>query len=287
MTPNASKSLDEKTFDYKMFKKELVEECRKRGTTMDKVSVEVLIRSHAYLSNAISTKKLPLNIALAMVKWMGVDIKRYEIKKKPVEKKPKEKPVAEVTENAALEEKTEQPDEKGWACQIRVDEEFGTAMMKITKDGKEIALGRSYLFGKDETGIIQSISYAAHMCYKISQQSKIADESVKVNDLEVVPECVNEPDAEEDDPPQMQGRLIFKDWIKKYENDNSKAGKLARYVKSQYKFFPATGKKKLRMYIRLNNGDTHLSTFDAMWDMYVKWFDTEYAANNRNLANSA
>jgi hypothetical protein len=92
-------------------------------------------------------------------------------------------------------------------------------------------------------------------------------------------------DAAADDEMEeaIVGRMVFRDWIAKYSSDNSRAGKLARYVKSHYQDIPATGKKKIRSYIRLNKGEDHLQTFDSMWGMYVSWYNAQYDAGNVRL----
>lgn len=261
------KLLDAKKFDYDSFKSDLSVVLMKKGTTMSKVSTDVCLRSTTYLSNMIRTKRLPANVAIAVAQWAEMDLKKYEIKrvveKKLVIEQPKE-----------VKEPNKVP-ESGWACIVKVDEEFGMAMMKIFKDGKEIALGRSYTYGSDDVGVVQGISYAAHMCYKIVQQSKMAQESIKTV---VEPEIEEEPEEELEPPSITNGRVIFKDWIKKYEKDNTKAGMLAKFIKSNYQSIPATGKKRIRMYIRLNKGEVHLATFDSMWTMYLKWYDAQYSS---------
>ena len=282
----AVKTLNEKNFDFDKFREDLTKACKEHGTSMTRLSTDVLFRSESYLSGALYAKSIPWKVAEAVVKWMGHEIKDYEIKKTPAKKtapKVEESKPVEVKEEAA---------EKGWTCLLKVDEEFGMAMMKIFKDGKEMALGRSYTYGHDELGIIQGISYAAHMCYKQFQQERMAQESIKEERVPFpeMPEPVEENGAGDEENTAVDqeqlgpGRVIFKDWVKKYENDNSKAGKVARYFRSNYIKIPATGKKKIRMYLRLNGGEPHLQTFDNLWGMYTKWYDAQYMSNNLKMS---
>ena len=267
--------MDEKKFDYAKFESDLKKVMKEKQVGMTRLSVDVCLRSPSYLGKAIKDKKLPANVVFAVAKWADMDLKGYEIKKPVVKKEPKvEKPAVEEVKTVEANNDSN----AGWSCIVKVDEDFGMAMMKIFKDGKEIALGRSYTYGHDDAGIVQGISYAAHMCYKIVQQTKMANESIRVED---VPES-NEAGIIEDDEMigSGVGRVVFKDWIKKYEKDNSKAGKLARFIGSHYQNMPSTGKKKIRSYIRLNKGESHLTTFDSMWQMYYKWYNLQYDAGN-------
>ena len=280
----AVKTLNEKSFDFDKFREDMTQSCKERGMSMTRLSTDVVFRSESYLSGVLYTKSIPWKVAEAVVKWMGRDMKDYEIKKAPAKKAT---PKAE--ESKPVEVKEEASEKEGWTCLLKVDEEFGMAMMKIFKDGKEVALGRSYTYGHDDLGIVQGISYAAHMCYKAFQQEHMARESIMAEQppVEPVPEpqavepVVEEP--EEDETPVGPGRVVFKDWIRKYEKDNSKAGKLARFVKSNYQKIPATGKKKIRMYLRLNGGEPHLQVFDGLWSMYTKWYELQYETSNLRM----
>ena len=266
----AIKVMDEKKFDYEKFEEDLRRISKEKKKNMLKISEEICLRSANYLCNVLKTKRLPTNIAVAVASWAEMDMKNYEIKKpvvKKEEKKSEEAPPVEASAPQIVQD-------SGWSCVIKVDEEFGMAMMKIFKDGKEIALGRSYTYGHDDVGIVQGISYAAHMCYKLVEQAKIATESANPDS------AADESEDDDELTGSGVGRVVFKDWIKKYESDNSKAGKLARFIASHYQSIPSTGKKKIRAYIRLNKGETHLTTFDSMWQMYYKWYNLQYDAGN-------
>ena len=270
------KTLDAKKFDYEKFDSDIRRINKEKKMTMVRLSEEVALRSGSYLQKALSEKAMPANVAIAVAKWAELDLKDYEIK--PV-KRVKEKPVvSEQTIEQAVEQKVS---EKGWSCVVKVDEEFGMAMMKVFKDGKEIALGRSYTYGHDDTGIVQGISYAAHMCYKQVQQAKMAQESIRT--IPEKEEISQDEDGDDDEEVEVVGRVVFRDWIQKYGNDNSKAGRLARFIQSHYDKVPATGKKKIRSYLRLNKGEAHLTTFDSLWSMYQKWYETEFDNGNIKL----
>lgn len=253
------KSLNPKEFDYDRMYKDLKDWCSKNGKTLAWVSENVLFHSKNYITAVFSSREIAPQVALAIAKLIGTEMKDYKIVRKP-EPKPQDAPKKE-----ACEEK------RGWSCTVRVDEEIGVAMLKIYKDGKEIATGRSYTYGGSTEGIVQGISYAAHMCYKMIQQDNIANSIAEEEDAA--------PDAE--DQPNPSARVVFKDWIKKYENDNTKAGTLARYVRSHYAQLPSTGKKRIRGYLRLNGGTAHLITFDSMWSQYFKWCDVQAVEGKR------
>lgn len=257
------KILDERKFDYEKFNSDLKAWCKANKKSFAYVSQNVLFRSEQYLSVVFSRKALPANIALALAKLMQVDMKDYKVTKE----EKKEVPAAKVEKIAAAEDST------GWSCYLKVDEEIGVAMLKIFKDGHEIATGRSYTYGGDDQGIVQGISYAAHMCYKMVEQNKLAHAVMEEEGVGT--------EADQEENPSV--RVLFKDWIKKYEEANSKAGTLARYVSSHYADLPATGKKKIRSYLRLNNGTAHLITFDTLWDQYFKWCESNAVENNKRL----
>ena len=259
----ATKILNEKVFDYERFGADVRDWCKNHAKTLSSVSVDVLFRNETYLSGALNKKALPPNVAVAIAKMIGVELKDYKVKKE----KKEANPAAEVKKTVVEE------DAKGWSCFLKVDEDIGVAMVKIFKDGQEIAVGRSYTYGGDNQGILQGISYAAHMCYKMVQQGNMAHAIMQEEGV----------GTEEDEDANPSARVIFKDWIKKYECENSKAGTLARYVKSHYVKIPATGKKKIRSFLRLNNGDAHLLTFDTLWDQYFKWCEANAVENNSRL----
>lgn len=55
-----------------------------------------------------------------------------------------------------------------WSATIEV---VGDRMkMTVSHNGEELVYGKSYVQDTDDLGMMQAISYAAHMCYKMVQQ---------------------------------------------------------------------------------------------------------------------
>lgn len=245
---------------------------------MQNLSTDVFFRSEGYVSNGLSKKNLPLNVLMKLVDIIGGEMKRYEIIPKP-EPVPEPEPAPTVMEEPAQDVT---PDGKsGWGMDVMVNIEFRSVAVRLTNDGKEVTIGRSYLYGKDPVGIAQSISYAAHMCYKLLQQRKIAELGYqKIAQDEEIEAEMAKAEAEEPEPTvdELAGRrLLFKDWVKKYESANSAYGKFARYVNSHYPHFPSTSEKKMRYYLRLNGGETHIQNFDVLFAMYRNQDRQQYA----------
>lgn len=46
--------------------------------------------------------------------------------------------------------------------------------LTIRHEGQDILSAWSYIKGPDEADLVQAISYAAHMCYKLAEQNKLA-----------------------------------------------------------------------------------------------------------------
>lgn len=55
-----------------------------------------------------------------------------------------------------------------WSAEITVDGD--RLKMTVRKGGEELVYGKSYVQDTDDLGMMQAISYAAHMCYKMVQQ---------------------------------------------------------------------------------------------------------------------
>ena len=265
-------------FDYAMLHEDVRRWCKYHTTAMQNLSTDVFFRSEGYVSNGLSKKNLPLNVLMKLVDIIGGEMKRYEIIPKP-EPVPEPEPAPTVMEEPAQDVT---PDGKsGWGMDVMVNIEFRSVAVRLTNDGKEVTIGRSYLYGKDPVGIAQSISYAAHMCYKLLQQRKIADLGYqKIAQDEEIEAEMAKAEAEEPEPTvdELAGRrLLFKDWVKKYESANSAYGKFARYVNSHYPHFPSTSEKKMRYYLRLNGGETHIQNFDVLFAMYRNQDRQQYA----------
>ena len=55
-----------------------------------------------------------------------------------------------------------------WSAEITVDGD--RLKMTVSHNGEELVYGKSYVQDTDDLGMMQAISYAAHMCYKMVQQ---------------------------------------------------------------------------------------------------------------------
>lgn len=55
-----------------------------------------------------------------------------------------------------------------WSAEITVDGD--RLKMTVRHNGEELVYGKSYVQDTDDLGMMQAISYAAHMCYKMVQQ---------------------------------------------------------------------------------------------------------------------
>lgn len=227
-------------FDYPAFRRDLMNRCKAEKTTLGDLSVNILFRSRSYLSNSLSTGSLTLPMITRLAQWLGEDLIKYSIKPK------KPEPEVVLPDNPMVS--------SGWSCEVKVEKDFGVALMRVIKDGNTVVTGRSFLYGLDDVGIIQSISYAAHMCYKLVQQDVIEE--------------IKEGKAPE--------RIIYKDWVKKYEEANSVFGCLARYIQAHYKNFPSTGKKDMHVYLLQHEGGAHINAFKVSFDQYMDWYKSNY-----------
>lgn len=234
----AIQTVSKEKFDYPAFRRDLMAKCKKEGTTLESLSINTLFRSRNYLSNNLNSGSLTLQMITCLAQWLGEDLIKYSIQPKKPEPKKEPQPEQNPVKGS------------GWSCEIKIDQDFDVALMRITKDGKPVVTGRSILYGYDDTGVIQSISYAAHMCYKIAQQGTL--------------EQIGEGSA--------PARVIYKDWVKKYEDSNSVFGSLARYIQSHYAKFPATGKKDMHVYLLQHDGGAHVNAFKVSFDQYMDWY---------------
>ena len=67
-----------------------------------------------------------------------------------------------------LAERESVPPTPEWSATIEV---VGDRMkMTVSHNGEELVYGKSYVQDTDDLGMMQAISYAAHMCYKMVQQ---------------------------------------------------------------------------------------------------------------------
>lgn len=288
--------LDDKNFNYALLKEDVMKFTKKEGFTMEYISTIKLLRSKSYLSNALNKHLLPVNLLKPVCEIIGTTASKYKIE--PEKPKPKAEPVKEqlvspvvptyITGPAPVYSVQElyagHPELKpvmsnGWECQIRVDEDFETVMMKVTKNGEEMAISRCYFFSKDDMGIMQAISYAAHQAYKIFQQKVLAQQEADAALRTEVKAAVEAPKKPAD-------TACFKNWILKYKDDASPVGRLARYCESMYEKVPSHGERKIRMFLQLEkNGYAHVAAFNAIWPLYMKEYRAAEVEATSQLAN--
>lgn len=290
-------SCDPKTFNYALLKSDISKFTKKEGYSMEYISKNKLLRSKGYLSMALTKKALPTALVGPLCEFIGTTASKYKIE--PEKPKPKAEPVkapaspvgptcitrpAPVYRDSVEELYAGHPELKpvmsnDWECQIRVDEDFETVMMKVTKNGEEMAISRCYFFSKDDMGIMQAISYAAHQCYKIFQQKVLAQQEADAalrSEAKVAVEA----------PKKPADTACFKNWILKYKEDTSPVGRLARYCESMYDKVPSHGERKIRMFLQLEkNGYAHVSAFNAIWPLYMKEYRAAEIESSRQLVN--
>lgn len=163
--------LDETTFNYKAFTNDLFTKLKQKKHSLSYASETVCLRSSNYLTNALHGRGLPINIAVALCTYYGLSMKDYEIKPeppKPVYKKPEEVVTSDVVKWA---------DTKGWSNTLSVNMTAGIVSLAFFKDGEKVASGRAKVFGNTDHDIMQAISYAAHMCYKFSEQRELFNQN--------------------------------------------------------------------------------------------------------------
>lgn len=102
---------------------------------------------------------------------------KYEAPKEPVKPEPEPKPEPPKTvapETAPAGPKMHIPAasaETGWQTRIKVQPD--KVCMTVYFNGMEVVQGWSKVKGDRELDLMQAISYAAHMCYKITEQKKL------------------------------------------------------------------------------------------------------------------
>ena len=286
-------SCDPKQFNYALLKNDISKFSKKEGYSMEYISKNKLLRSKGYLSMALGKKSLPTNLVGPLCEFIGTEASKYKIEPKL---EPKEvTPPLTCTPTAIdmspphscntavnLCSDAEIPIEwapVGWECKIRVDEDFETVMMKVSKNGEEMAISRCYFFSKDNMGIMQAISYAAHQCYKTYQQKVLAQQEQDAalrSEVKIVSESAKDPDD----------IRAFKNWILKYKEDTSSVGRLARYCESMHDRIPSHGERKIRMFLQLEReGCAHVAAFNAIWPLYIKEYNAAEREGNRRIVN--
>lgn len=271
----STETLDPMKFNYALFKSDLNAYCKRTGYTQTYISTNMLYRSGAYLYNALSKKMLPPVLMTRLCEIMDTKASKYMIKDEKEEKNeaiPVSGAPAKVIDgndkviSMPIDTDAFVSKDTGWECRIRVDEDFETVMMKILKNGEEMAISRCYFFSKDDVGIIQAISYAAHQCYKAYQQTEFARKEASKYGINS-DGCSRGTDEDliADDT------VSFKNWILKFKGDPSRLGGLARYCETMFSTMPNHGERKLRMFFQMDkDGREHLDAFNAIWPLYLK-----------------
>ena len=159
-----NKMITGEKFDFAAFKKDLLKALDSRGQTLTYASEQVALRAYSYISTCIVKKSIHPKALMAIANYYGLHLSDYEIKPEPP--KPEPKPV-QMELNMAPE--------KGWSNTLNVNIGAMIVSMAIYKDGAKVAQGRAKIFDTTERGIMQAISYAAHMCYKCSEQKELED----------------------------------------------------------------------------------------------------------------
>lgn len=128
------------------------------GKSQSEISLS-LGRSRNCLGNAVYYGEMSATVFELLTLKYGVDPKR--LMKKPEPPKTQPNPVAK-------------PDAIGYATSINVYP--NKVRFAITFNGVEIFHAYSKVKGNKEVDLIQAISYAAHMCYKLAEQDTLDEE---------------------------------------------------------------------------------------------------------------
>ena len=131
---------------------------KETGKSQREISLS-LGRSMSCLANAIYYGEMNSTAFELLTLKYGVDPKR--LMKKPEPPKAQPTPVAK-------------PDAIGYATSINVYP--NKVRFAITFNGVEILHAYSKVKGNKEVDLIQAISYAAHMCYKLVEQDTLDEE---------------------------------------------------------------------------------------------------------------
>jgi len=157
--PTVANMLRADKFNFDAFKIDLKAKMAERGVVPSDVSQELLTRAPYYLSSVFCKKAMPLSCAMALCKEFGLRLPDYEIKPEPPKRVQIEIDV--------------QQHGKGWENTLSVNVGAGIVSLAFFKDGQKVASGRAKIFDNTDHGIMQAISYAAHMCYKFSEQREL------------------------------------------------------------------------------------------------------------------
>ena len=144
-------------FDFAKFRTDL-EIVIPEGETLRTVSTDVLGRNDNYLTQAFWKCAMPGETVTMLCKKYGLRKEAYM--QKPVPPKP-------------VQMELDTAPRKGWESTLSVNIGAGIVSLAFFKDGQKVASGRAKIFDSTEHGVMQAISYAAHMCYKFSEQREL------------------------------------------------------------------------------------------------------------------
>ena len=167
----AIRRLDPATFDYTKFELDLRKRVTRENLSMRDVSTKILFRSETYLAGIFKKKNMPVNVLFALCARFGFKAKDYEINPEPP--KPELKPEAQVPAPAPKPAAPSCILKNGWDSVIRVNEDARTVSIRIFHDGSQVTSAMAKLRGDSDLDVVQSISYAAHMCYKFAEQKDL------------------------------------------------------------------------------------------------------------------
>ena len=151
-------------FSFVKFEADVRKIAAKNDWTLSYISEEFLARSNTYLSSCFCKRVIPLRAAAALCRELGLKLSDYEIKPEPPKQEPKP-----VQKEAVV------VPGHGWGNTLNVNIGAMIVSMAVYKDGVKVAQGRAKIFDTTGRGIMQAISYAAHMCYKEAEQKELED----------------------------------------------------------------------------------------------------------------
>lgn len=131
---------------------------KQEGKSLAQMSYEIG-RSASYLSYCMNAGEIPEGQYRVLCKILNVSPDRFIPDPPPKQEPPKQKMVNQLDVPFSV-------DLKIFPDRVR---------FTILFDGKPLYSTFSYLKGKTETDLMQAISYAAHMVYKMAEQKKLQE----------------------------------------------------------------------------------------------------------------
>lgn len=254
-------------YSYGRFESELNKYLKQNKMTAEDFSVDILVRSPNYLKDSIRKRVLPMNCFVAACKAMGKETSYFKI--------PKEAPAPVVMK--------EPVEVKEWDIRLLVNKEFGFVRTMLMNGAETVAIGNADIDGKHEADVIKAITVAiGRMNAKLipGQQSTKQEVKPEPPKQEAKPEPLKAPED------NTIGRKTFKEWIMRYYDSHSDAGRLARFIDEHYEEFPSWGQVKMQRFLQLTQGGAaHRVTLDAYFDHYRKQQQAEERANSQTLKN--